>query len=46
MALNDTNKVHLSTIYDYYLRLQDQAYTQFAEAAQNLTSELKANLAA
>lgn len=33
MARDDTGKIHLSSAFDYYQRMMNQANTQFAEAA-------------
>lgn len=46
MSKNDTSKIHLSSVHDYYVRLQSQANSQFTEVALQMASELKANLAA
>ena len=45
MSKTDTNKTALSPLYPYYQRLMAQANTQFAEAAQKMIMEMKANLA-
>ena len=46
MSKEDTNRVHISTMFPYYMRLLDQANTQFAGAAIELQQKMKEKLAA